>query len=148
MMKLFLDKNPKRLIHYNISYEDVLPSIAVSALISLDDIVSPDDVARVVLNIFPFNNKTEVIFSYLAEEEKFVNEFLQEFFDVSNTYQQYLISKLVLSNCDNFVIAPDFYESWTEKKKKIIRSFFCQTILQNKPDYEDFNLQLFNKTRK
>jgi hypothetical protein len=44
------------------------PTIAVSALFSLDDIPFEGDVARVALNVFPSETGVSIVFSFLASE--------------------------------------------------------------------------------
>jgi len=139
----YLNKNHSRIAHRHIQLDHVPVSIAVSALFSLDDIEWPDDVARVAMNVFPFEGKVHVVFSFLAKEARFAEQYLQKVFSARGHYQRYLISKTVLQHCANFVVAPSYYETMSEEKKRALIDFFRHTLSRNQHDYENENLYLF-----
>lgn len=139
----YLSKDYSRAEHSVIQFDNAPASIAVSALFSLDDIEGPDDVARLVLNIFPLQGKTIVIFSFLSEERPYAMQYIQRVLDASGPFQKYLISKLVLQHCENFVIAPVHYRSMSDEKKKAILGFYCDTLFRSRHDYENEHLFLF-----
>ena len=62
----------------------------------------------------------------------------------SNSYfQKYLLSKLVLQSCDNFVIAPQYYDALSQDVKNAICRFYVDTILKNAENHDDKRLYLF-----
>lgn len=132
-----------RVVHRCIVLDDSPISIAVSALFSLDDIEWPDDVARVALNVFPHDGRMTVVFSYLSEEERFVDQYLHRLLLASGHYQRYLISKMILQHCENFVISPTYFATMSEDKKQSLIHFFDRTVLENQHEYEDARLYLF-----
>lgn len=139
----YLKADHDRLCHYSLVFENVLPSIGVNGLFSLDDIEWPADVARIAVNIFPEQGQTCVIFSFLKEEKPFAMAYLQRILDATGTFQQYLVSKLVLQHCENFAIAPSYFEQMSEAKKAAILDFFRRTLAKNEHDYENKDLFLF-----
>ena len=61
----------------------------------------------------------------------------------SGDYRRYLLSKLVLRNCDNFVIKPSYFATFSEDKKKTITRFFGDTVFSDEPTFEHPHLYLF-----
>lgn len=58
-------------------------------------------------------------------------------------FQKYLLSKLILQSCDNFAIAPKYYDTLSPDRKAALCQFFVDTILENDKDNEDERLYLF-----
>jgi hypothetical protein len=54
-----------------------------------------------------------------------------------------LLSKLILQSCDNFVMAPKYYNALTQDRKDAICRFYVDTILENADGHEDECLYLF-----
>lgn len=139
----YLKRDYQRLGHFRLVFDDAPPSVAASALFSLDDVDWPDDVARVALNVFPEPTRTHVILSFLKEEKPYATQYLQRILDATGHYQRYLVSKLVLQHCENFVMSPSYFEGMAHEQKDAVREFFLRTLNQNEHDYEDQNLYLF-----
>lgn len=142
--EVYLTKSFKEVYHDFIVLEDQSPTIATSSLFSLDHIKVRDDVARVALSIFPISNtKTYVLFSYLDYEAPKAREELLDIFFAGPLGRRKLISKLVLRNCENFFIAPDFFQSWKESKKKLIKQYFNETIHGQDVEIDNSEILLF-----
>ena len=141
--RALLERDFGVLMHKHLYLEASPPSIAVSSLFSLDDMPWPDDVARVILNVIPTREGTHAIFSFLVGDADIAAQYLHRVLTATESYQKYLLSKLVLQNCDNIVIAPPYFERLSEVRKNKMREFFENTIVQNGSDYEDENLYLF-----
>jgi hypothetical protein len=139
----FLLKDFGRLHHIDILFENTSPSVAVSSLFSLDDTGWSDDVVRTALNVFPLDQGTVALFSFLAEDEQCVTQYFQKLIAASGHYQKYLISKVILQHTENFVLSPTFYNYIDEVQKKAIRDFLCMTLFENMHEYEDPSLYLF-----
>jgi hypothetical protein len=139
----YLKADYQRLGHYKLVFEGVQPSIAVNSLFSLDDIDWPDDVARIALNIFPESQRTHVVFSFLNEEKAYATQYLQRILAATGDYQRYLLSKLVLQHCENFVMSPGYFENMPQEKREAVLEFFGNTITRNEHDYENEDLYLF-----
>lgn len=130
--------------HQVLHFSGLPPTVAASTLFSLDDIEwPPDDVARVALNVFPDEDGTVAIFSYLREERPYAMQYLGRLLEAKDDYQRYLMSKLVLRHCENFVISPAYYDTWPGAKREAVQDFFKRTLLNNDHEYEDEHLYLF-----
>ena len=138
----YLSREWPHLEHHIVILTNQPPSIAVSSLFSLDDVDAPE-LPRVALNVFPVEDDVVAVFSAVPRDAPFAYTYLQPLLDAESHFQKYLLSKLVLQHCDNFVIHPGYYESMTNERQHAICRFFAETILKNKPDHEDPRLFLF-----
>jgi len=68
---------------------------------------------------------------------------LQDIFNASGEYQKYLISKLILRNCENTFFSPKYFDTWDEKKKTDILDYYHKTCFSDLVEYENANLYLF-----
>ena len=118
------------------------PTIAVSSLFSLDDI-DIEQPPRVALSIYPSGRDVVAVFSTTEAGAHSAFSFLSRVFEASGDYQKYLLSKLVLQCCENFVMAPTHYDQLPDMTKNAIASFFMATWSRNMWDYEDQKLFLF-----
>jgi hypothetical protein len=119
-------------------------TIAVCSLFSLDGLFQNDDWVRVMLNVLPASgNNSTIVFSYLPEDATLVRPALSPILTSAGFYQKYLLSKLILNNCENFVIAPAHFDSWSKEKQEAITNYFCRTLFQGNLDIEDKHLYLF-----
>lgn len=97
----------------------------------------------IMLNIFPQEDEYRIVFSFNKNHSEIVKEYLGPILTSDGNYQKYLISKLILQNCENFVLSPDYFSTFSESKKKDIIEYFTKNIFANKTDYENDNLFLF-----
>jgi hypothetical protein len=119
-------------------------TVAVCSHFSLDGLYRDDDWVRVALNVLPSGeNESTVVFSYLSEDAALVRPALSPLLTSDGPYQKYLLSKLILNNCENFVVAPAYYDSWSPEKRKAITDYFIQTLFEGNLDAEDKHLYLF-----
>ena len=123
----YLSENWSRLEHHVLLLENQSPSIAVSSLFSLDDVDAPDT-PRVALSVFPIRTDVAVVLSAISRDMPFVRAFLHPLLTGEPYLQRYLLSKLVLESCDNFVIAPAYYDSMPQESKEAIAQFYVDTI--------------------
>ena len=119
------------------------PTIAVNSLTSDDTLRTPDDVARVAVNVFPRGRDMVAVFSYLTDEKRHACQLHAEISIASGDYQKYALSRLLLRCCENFVISPDYFDRMSEQKKNAIKGFFLSTISKNDTETQDENLFLF-----
>jgi hypothetical protein len=126
-----------------IAIQHTRPALAVSSTFTLEDRKETKTV-RLTINLIPQNLETSfVIFGFLPENEQRVREFLMRILDTEDDYQKYLLSKLILTHCENFVISPTIFDSWSTEKVSAVEGFFRETLHENK-EREDQNLYLFN----
>jgi len=138
----FLDSDWSQLRHHIIVLKNQLPSIAVSSMFSLDDVDAPET-PRVTLSVFPAGDQVIVVFSALPSDAPFVSTYLDRILSSNGYSQKYLLSKLILQSCDNFVLAPAFYDSLSQDRKDVLCQFFVDTILESAEAQEDERLYLF-----
>lgn len=125
------------------------PSIAVSSCFSLPVLESDEDWVRCTINLFPLDaGQSIAIFSHTLSDTNRVRRFLAPVHQASGDYQKYLISKIILANCENFVVAPELYEQWSVSKRSAITDFFHRTSFSpnttsNEIHIEDERLFLF-----
>jgi hypothetical protein len=128
--------------HHVIILKAQRPSVAVSSLFSLDDI-DATETPRVSLSLFPSGGDVVVVLSTIPRDTPFVDGYLQRLLRSESYFQRYLLSKLILQHCSNFVIAPSYYDALSQDCKDAICRFFVDTILRNAEDHEDERLYLF-----
>jgi hypothetical protein len=134
--KAYLTNSFKKVQHDLVVLKNQAPTIAASSLYSLDHVQVRDDIARVALTIFPASkSKTYVLFSYLDYEAPKAREELKNIFFAGPLGKRKLISKMVLRNCENFFIAPEYFQTWNSSKKELVKNYFNDTI-----DGQDVNV--------
>ena len=142
--QIYLAGDFSKIHHHVIFLEKDIPTIAVNSLFtSADNVQNPSDTERIILNIFPVVRGIYVIFSYLSRHETFVKAHLRDVLQADGHYRLYLISKLVLRNCENFVISPEYFETISNESRDVMLKYFQDTLHQDLLDYEDTRLYLF-----
>jgi hypothetical protein len=123
---------------------DAPPSIAVSAMISTDLYSQVlDAAAYVFLNVFPLDREHVAVFSYRRDERLQAHTAYGDIWDASGDHQKYLLSKLILRRCSNFVIAPRLFDKFSEPQKEAMRAYFDANIHPRSVEVEDSRLFLF-----
>ena len=123
---------------------DNAPTFAASAVFTPVELsTKEDEPERICINIFPYNGKMYVLFSCRKEDECYMNLYIDNIMNANEAYQKYLISKLVLRNCENIAISPSYFDTWSDAKKTAILTYFQKTMNTDLADYEDANLYLF-----
>lgn len=138
----FLNADWLQLRHHIIVLKDQPPSIAVSSMFSLDDVDAPKT-PRVTLSVFPAHNQVMVAFSAVHNDSPVVAKYLDRILSSDGYFQKYLLSKLILQSCDNFVMAPVYYDALAQDRKDALCQFYVDTILENAEDHDDHRLFLF-----
>jgi hypothetical protein len=134
----------EQLVHRVFYIAHPQPTIAVSSVFSIDGAVRDDDWVRVALNILPVSPKeTVVVFSYLLADQGLVVNALAKILTSNGHYQKYQLSKLILNNCENFVLAPSYYDTWSAEKTNAVTQYFVQTLFTGNLDEENDQLYLF-----
>lgn len=120
------------------------PTLAASALFSLDDVDRGDDVVRICLTILPITaTLTYALLSYLPEDAPFARASLARVLESHGTYQQYELSRRLINHAQNFVLAPSFVASWSPKRLSTITDLFKRTVFENDFEFHDPDLTLF-----
>lgn len=130
--------------HHVLTIRHEAPTIAVSSHLSLDGISRNNDWVRVTLNVLPLvRTESAVVFSYLPADADPVISGLDRILSSEGEYQKYLLSKLILNNCENFVVSPAYFDQWSAEKRSAITDYFAETLTAGKLDLENHNLYLF-----
>jgi hypothetical protein len=124
-----------------------LPTLAVSSLFSLDDVIVGDDVARVALNVYACENGATAVFSYLNDHARCIRPILEPFRAASGAQRLRMLSARVLNSCENFVIAPGFWNGLDDSRKRAIRDFYVSSLLVDAEDSGREDLMLFSPAR-
>jgi hypothetical protein len=133
-----------QMAHDLVSLDVERPTVAACTLFSVDHIHVRDDVLRIHLNVLPIGpTRTEVLFSYLQSDASPARAFLDRILRSQNLHQRYELSRLILNSCENFVLSPDYFDMWTEEKKRTVQTYFVRTLLKSDLGYESSDLYLF-----
>lgn len=140
----YVSKQYDRIVHdvINIGHEEA--TVAVCSLFSIDGVTRDDDWVRVALNVLPLNRKESVaVFSYLPEDAALAHSSLGLILTADGYYQKYLLSKLILNNCENFVVSPAYCDKWSTEKRVAVTDYFMQTLFTGNLGIENEHLYLF-----
>jgi hypothetical protein len=138
-----LSQNYRRVMHDVIHLDHEEATVAVCSLFSIDEI-RQEDCVRVALNLFPLRDtKSVAVFSYLPEDATQVRIWLGSILNSSDFYQKYLLSKAILSHCENFVLSPAYFKKWDSQKKAAVTAYFTRTLLAQGFEVESRDLFLF-----
>jgi hypothetical protein len=121
-----------------------LPTLAVSALFSLDSIFVGDDVARVALNVYPSGDGAMILFSFLRSHANYIHPFLETFKAASGDRLLQMISVRILNTCENFVIAPPFLNGLDDSTRREICDFYASSLLADATALENHHFMLFS----
>jgi hypothetical protein len=138
----YLSSDWSQFMHHVIVFQNQPATIAVNSMFSLDGIDAPVT-PRVTLNVYPTDGDVIVIFSATATDAPFVAGYISPILSAEVYYQKYLLSKLILQSCENFVIAPRYYDSLPQESKDALLRFFIDSIQHNAENHEDERLYLF-----
>lgn len=138
-------QNWKAIRHNVFAFESQSPTIAVSALFFFNGIVRNNDIVRCALNVFPVSNdQTVVVFSYAKPDSQTARQNLRPVLSSHGERQKYELSKLIIANMENFAIAPKWFDSWSDGKKKAVQDAFVSTLFDSTVLKEHEELMLFN----
>ncbi|HWO00781.1 MAG TPA: hypothetical protein VNS63_16095 [Blastocatellia bacterium] len=115
--------------HHIIDLENQTPSVAVSSLFSVGQ-AQKNDILGVMLTVVPVSaTKTTALVSYATDQVDAVKNALPYLFD-ANADKKTVLSENILQRVENFVLAPAFYDGWSEEKKKNVQKFFNDSAMK------------------
>jgi hypothetical protein len=133
-----------RLSHDIVELPVTRPTLAASAMFSLDSIARDNEPIRATVTVMPVNRgRTVALFSYMAEDAALARAELAPVLGVPGDSAHHALSVRLLNNCQNFVIAPDYFASWSPQKREAISSFFAATLVHDDLGNTNPDLQLF-----
>lgn len=140
----FVSKQYGSVLHDVIKIGHEEATLAVCSLFSVGGVSRTNDWVRVALNVLPLNrNESIAVFSYLPEDAALAKSSLSLILTSDGFYQKYLLSKLILNNCENFVVSPAYYDKWSPEKKRSVTDYFMQTLFTGNLEIENEHLYLF-----
>jgi hypothetical protein len=96
-----------------------------------------------IVRPYPHGGDVIVTFSAISADAPFVRTYLNRILNSNGHFQKYLLSKLVLQSCDNFVMVPSYYDSLPQASKDSLHQFYVDTLFANEEDHENERLYLF-----
>jgi hypothetical protein len=143
----YLTQNLDRIHHRIITIPNTKAKFAVSSVYSLVDNIKIYENRQIpkciAFNVFPYEDGMVAIWSYPAPQCDHFASHLHELSQTEGEYRKYMLSKLILRYCENFVLAPSFYESLSEQRIESIKNYYFANVSVGVVDYEDKNLFLF-----
>ncbi len=120
-------------IHHDVvTLSHAQPTLAVSALFSIHEIEMNGYIPRVVLNVIPIDTReTAVILSYTSKDRRRSKNFLEPILKAKGEEQKLAISRLVIGRVENFVLAPTFFNTWSEKRRQAVTDAFEATLYED-----------------
>lgn len=140
---IYTKQQYSELKHEILFIDNLLPSIATSSVYQHTKQDYRDFPECISLNIFPNKNGIFIIFSYLDGHSKTIQPYLQTLLATNKHHQLYQVSKLVLQNCENFVLSPTFFNALSESQREKIKDFFVSNMTIDKTNQDDPELYLF-----
>lgn len=143
--KAYAERNFKHVQHDIIELTLTQPTIAASSVFTVRGARRADgEMIRACLTVLPLStDRTVVLFSYLPLDAVPARAVLRRALDARADHQKYELSRRIINSCENFVIGPSYFDSWTERKKNIVREYFTRTVFVEDLEYEDADLLLF-----
>ena len=140
--QVYLSQGWNELHHEVIRLADQRPTVAVSAMFSLDEVEAPET-PRATLNIYPAGQDVIAVVSSTAADRPYVAPLVSRIVTAEGHYQKYLLSRLVLQRTSNFVLAPSHFDTLTATQKQAMCQYFVDTFIDDYDDRDDHNLYLF-----
>jgi hypothetical protein len=139
----FAMANWRRLDHQVLTL-NVGPTLAVSSMFSTGTYSEVlDDDAYVYLNVLPIKDQTVAIFSFLADQRTEAETAYSDVWAATDEHQRWLLSKLVLRKCENLVLAPLLFDTFSAGQRDIIHTYYQRNILDQTFELDDPRLTLF-----
>lgn len=144
--RAYLERDFELLEHDLLNLPVPEPTVAASALFSLDHLERGDDVVRVCLTILPVEScKTVALFTYLKADAPLARKVFAPILQSTGERQKHELSRRLLNNCQNFVLSPRFVASWTPQKRKLIVEYFVRTVFRDDLEFDHPDLTLFQR---
>jgi len=82
-----------------------------------------------MVNVFPQNDRTIVLFSWLKEDSNTYSEFREQLLSLNSEEKIQLLNNLIPAYSENVAYNPDYIDSWNEYEKKSYLQVLQQSIL-------------------
>jgi hypothetical protein len=144
----YIQRDFSRIEHVRFFEDNRLATVAASALFSLDSIAVNDDVARVAPNIYPSENGAMIVFSFLRCHERYIWPFIDPLTAASGDTLLRMISLRVLNSCENFVLAPTFWNAFSDQQKAVVHDLFVASLFSDITELPNKDVMLFSPAQR
>lgn len=127
--------------HRVITLEGQKPTLAVSSLFGLGT-EQNGDIIGVMMSVVPEAEKTTAVLSYATAQAEAIKTAIPDLFD-DVADQKKALSNLTLQRVENVTLSPDFYNGWSDDKKKKVVEYFSESAFVGEPPPKDAELSLF-----
>ena len=114
----------------------------VSSTFTLDQ-YNPENPPLAILNVFPYQNITKVVFSSLSSNWQAVMEYIGDILNSHGLEQKRLLSKLILQNCGQIAINPSYWKGKPICDREKIVKYWNETHFWNDEAREDEAFMIF-----
>lgn len=129
--------------HRIITLEGQKPTLAVSSFFGLGNEKNGDTIG-VMLSVIPEAEKTTAVLSYATAQAEAIKKAIPDLFD-DEADEKKALSRLILQRVENFTLAPEFYDAWSEDKKKKVVDYFNKSLETGAAPPEDAEFSLFEE---
>lgn len=129
--------------HQIVSMTGLKPTVAVSSFFGLGT-EENGEIIGVALTVIPEAERTTAILSYAVAQSDIIRKKLTTFFDEKCDPRKPL-SNLILQRVENFTLSPDFYDRWSEDKKKTVVEYLDKSMQTGEEPPEDADFSLFEE---
>lgn len=128
--KIYAESNFSLLKHSAMKLPSTRACIAVSSMFAtVTNRQKTEAPPSLVLNIYPESDGSHTaIYSYLPQHSIWANDILSPLSAASGQHLLYMTSKLILKKCENFVLSPEVYDSFSEHKRNTMLEYFAGNI--------------------
>ena len=127
--------------HQIITLEGQKPTLAVSSFFGLGS-EKNGDIIGVMLSVIPEPEKTTAILAYATAQKEAIKKAAPDLFDDEGDLKKAL-SNTILQRVENFTLAPEFYNGWSDDKKKKVVEYFNKSAMTGEAPPEDAEFSLF-----
>ena len=139
----YLSGNAPDLRHETMTFDVARPTVAASGLFSVGTRKNQNDLRCIAINILPLSEtKTWVLFSFKPGDRRQALKALRRVLQAPPHNAKYQLSRLLLQRCQNFVLSPVFFESWSPDRQKVVVAFFERTLFDVEVRFDSPDLQL------
>ncbi|PEI88759.1 YecA family protein [Bacillus toyonensis] len=89
---------------------------------------SENGMKLLMVNVFPQNDQTIVLFSWLKEDSNTYSEFREQLLRLNSEEKIQLLNNLIPAYCENVAYSPDYIDYWNESEKKSYLQVFQQSF--------------------
>jgi hypothetical protein len=104
------------------------PGLAVNSFFSIGYNTLRGKEMPIALNVLPFNGKHAVVISFRRPSKPPAQALILSLKKTANEDRFRAISRLVLKDCENFVLRPSLYNSFGRDQKRFIGDYFLKTM--------------------